>query len=548
MGTGLVITGPQLAAAAWAVGVDLESLVEQDMILPDPGTTSKLFLSRRVTGQDLSGLAGPHGFSAIEDLGPALHGIGHITISAEADVVAGVGDTGPAPLEQLSEFVANLPSRPATQYTVEISVDKTALMARIATESVGRDRLLFLFGDSLVRILQMGMAGAASLWDDPARPQVIALLDVADLRVEGALLRVVGGSELTREAVTSLPPGKDTARVSTCRDEHIAWTLNWADDITPAHFELSIEVGADTPVARALASQSAKLTLAHVCDRVRTTGRADGSAITADLRSSSHAASVPFDDSDVDQPIDHEQSAALAALIEWIYRESNRDAHDWVFDRLQFAQISIARLLETARSIQSSEPPLVAFVRISTGLAKSLDHQWETYVEGKLDAYAEKVAQVEVEASTAVARYNERVASIVKSVTDTALAALGVIVGTFIAAAFNDPFNRELFEIGLVIYAAYVIIVPLLWGQAAHMFQFRQVQRVHEARLMQFRTVLDGVDANEVVKTASGAPWKFWTWWGLACVLYLGLVMAMVIAIHEVPDRILGDAAAMVFL
>jgi hypothetical protein len=62
-------------------------------------------------------------------------------------------------------------------------------------------------------------------------------------------------------------------------------------------------------------------------------------------------------------------------------------------------------------------------------------------------------AQVETMVSETVVAFADRTAALTKSLTDTILAAVAVLIGSFIAAAFATPFNATLFRIGVLTQA-----------------------------------------------------------------------------------------------
>ena len=539
----MTLTGTKLAAAAAPLGIASADLVEADKTEAAAQQDERLFLRVERDGSSLSGLTDPANQALLAALDTDLKGLGYLAVLLGPDVIFGVGDPPSRPLMDLAAFVGALAAQRQTVYTVEVLVDKTAVAARLAGKVVGRDRRLYLFDEAVTGILAEGSGKAVALWAEPAEPIVIAILDETEIEAEGDLLRIVAGAKVTSETLASLPAGRDTARISAQRNEHIAWAANWSPGVTPFHYQVEFTTGADSTVAKALAAQMAKLATLHVCDRARIAHSDEPTKITADFRGGTHAASVEFDDRNTTRSWNNAEIRSLAELVEWVYRAPTEGARDWLFDRLQFAQITIARMLEITQSAYTGGAGLDEFVRIGNGLARRLEHQWETYVEGKLDDYAAKVAEVEQEAANVVSKYNERVAAIVKSVAETALAAVGVMVGTFIAAAFNTPFNRELFEIGLTVYAGYIIVFPLLWGQASHFYQMRQVTRVHNDRLDHLRVILGAaIDDNAVVRTAQSSGTKFWIWWTLALLVYFGLAGAAVVAVKKIPDALVKEA------
>jgi hypothetical protein len=82
-----------------------------------------------------------------------------------------------------------------------------------------------------------------------------------------------------------------------------------------------------------------------------------------------------------------------------------------------------------------------------------LHWHWKAFIENKVDAYMSQVQALEDYVASTVQAFTGQVSALIKSLSDTMLAAVGALLGSFIAALFKDKFDPTIFVIGMLIYA-----------------------------------------------------------------------------------------------
>ncbi|NIS81918.1 MAG: hypothetical protein GTO14_17290 [Anaerolineales bacterium] len=125
----------------------------------------------------------------------------------------------------------------------------------------------------------------------------------------------------------------------------------------------------------------------------------------------------------------------------------------------------------------------------------------------------------------------------IKALSDTMLAAVAALLGSFIAALFKDEFNPLIFRVGMWVYAAYVLLFPLLynmlnrWGRYLKLVEdFDQRRSRFVVRL--FEQKVEGIVGERVIK--SRRSFLLWFWLTvLAYVMVIGLAIA---STYVVPD------------
>lgn len=525
----LVIPEPTLlASAAQTLGIQFDELVLSE-------GSDELFISTDdgvLTGADFTGLGDPARSADLVRLGEQLGGVGYIAIKVGELVESGIGDLPHPPQWSLQDFVHRLPAQHDSHFRVEIRVSKAAILERMARRRDEVSRRLFLFGAALSRLLDSGLAATEVLWQGPDRYAIVALGDV-DIDADGPLLRVVGGRHVNDEALMHTFDAIEVERMRRRRDEWVAWDKPWTDFLTPLHFQLRFRDGIDSEVGIRLTTQPTKCGVLFTCDRARRS-RIDANLIRADYRGASHAATVAIHETGPIEALSQEQVDGLCGLIEWVYRPpAEPGGRDWFQDRLQFAQILVARNLEL---FQTDEERLNAFVRNTSGLAPSLEQQWITFTEGKINDYVTTVVELEREVGDVQHEYVERSGAVVKSLGDTMLAAVAVLVGSFIGAAFEDPFNAALFRIGVGVYAGYVVVFPAAFGLTNHWIRFDTVRAHFHDRVATFRLLLGQPAVTAALGSRPGkAERRFKVTFGFVVAAYVAAVALATMAVIQVP-------------
>lgn len=425
-------------------------------------------------------------------------------------------------------------------YEAVVAVDKNRLVQRLVGGPSVREVRLFLFGDALRRALSRGIARfEAEVWPHAPAPLVIAIADT-NVELTGPHLAVLGGDALLGVADAADRPVAELTleTVIAARDRHIGWDTPWTAGLTPWHFDLSGR--SDDPELQALLrAQLVKLAVLFTCDRARAhPSPIPPAVIRAEYRGREHLAVVTIDERSPVEADDIQMTAVLR-MADWCYRRAGEGGEpDWVSDRLPFVQTRIAQTLEP-----HPEPGrLASLVRSVPYLLEGIEWHWKAFIEGKVGEYLTHVEQVETVVADTAGGFADRSAALAKTVTETILAAVAVLVGLFIAAAFKEPFNAILFRIGVRTYAAYVLLFPGLLGLLAAHHALQVARRGFDARVGRFKETLYAGKVDEIVgERVTAAQTSFYKWLAAAALIYVAVSIAAWIAGDAVPDRVTHD-------
>jgi hypothetical protein len=178
-------------------------------------------------------------------------------------------------------------------------------------------------------------------------------------------------------------------------------------------------------------------------------------------------------------------------------------------------------------------------VRQSERLGRDVEQAWQSFTQDKLEVYFSRVRQVEEAVGTLVNKTNEEIQGLVKSLTDNMLAAVGVIVGTFIASVFGSSFNATVFRLGLVLYAVYLLVFPGMIGLAATRRRYRDARAAFDRRRREFEGLIPPDKVNEIVGTVvDDQGGQFYKWLRLTAIIFGVVILLLLLGAWLVPGWI----------
>lgn len=426
----------------------------------------------------------------------------------------------------IRSFIAAAP----TSHEVVIRLDKSALLSQLALSDPSIETRLFLFTDSLCRLLRRGPGIFESeIWQVPTKGLRILVID-SETALVGPWLSIVSLNVSMHEGPTPEEVAR-AQRIRAERDRHIGWDEGFVTALTPAHLRLTGESD-NTDLVALTGGQFVLLSLLYLCDRARARARTDGGReIRVEFRGQAHVAVIPIDDGVRLLDVDVSDLSFVEELTGWVYSVDQATGSDWVADRLPFVQTRVAQLLEGR-----SEPArFKAFTESARYLVEGLEWQWRAFIEGRISAYLGNRKELEAVVGDTVIDFRERAGDLVKNLSESILAAVAVLVGSFIAAAFDKPFNEDLFRIAMLAYGVYVLMFPGLLGGISSASRFRSAAADFDHRMISYRRLLGGEVDDAVDGRVDEARVAYWRWFVVVSVLYVLVMLVALIAADKIP-------------
>jgi hypothetical protein len=522
---GAVTTSAEpLVGFASALGIDKAALAAGERVDHLTGTFQ--------VSADVVARLGPDHFAAVLDEYGDAAMFQFKTMDYVDLEVAGALD--PPDIERLA---AEAGAAAGASYDLVIRVDKSALAHRLGPPRPETLVQIFFFAGVFDSYLRKGPQRLErALWQQTNSRLLVAVLDT-DLQIKGDALSVLGGSHLqdfAQEAARDARSGLQ--RVADRRNDFIGWEGDLATSLTPRHFNHPGE-SVRGQIGDSLDAITVGLAAMYLCDRARLVTRNDGRGfVQAEFRGREHVAFVPIDWTVTLADVDAAQRTAIAAVVDWCYQElPQQPGTDMAADRLPFIQTRVAQLLES----RPEDRRLAGLARAMPTIQEGVRWQWRAFVEGRITEYLGHVKELEKGVGETVTRLSDQTSALVKRLTETSLAAVAALIASFIAATFKDPFQAELFRIGMMAYAAYVVVFPLLLGVSSTYGDARLATKAFQRQRENLAAVLGDDRVTQLVGSRTDdARGRFRFWSVVVVVLYLVAATAAVVAVFVVPDLV----------
>ena len=390
---------------------------------------------------------------------------------------------------------------------------------------------LYFFGNALNRLFQKSELSdlEKQLWEERKKKAVIFVLDT-NVSLSGALLEITGGENLSdwqaEKKVSDVPLATSFAQsVYTHAKRLLRWQRSLLQYLTPDYLFLEGE------------SENRELILAinaHLVNSVllytanRTVERSGEFISTYDGTRDSVA--VPFAQATDLRLIDKSNIEALYHIYHWAYEDERR-----VAERLFFVQ-SIA--VQTLKAAQEKDRCRL-LVHNAPAIYSDLQWHWKGFIENIVEQYTEQVRQLEDYVSETIQAFAAQISEMAKTLTDTMLAAVAVLIGSFIAALFSSDFNAAVFRIGMWTYAGYVFFFSLLYNMASQWSRFQAVVGDFGERQQRFENYLGREKVKQLATEGiEKSKNSFLKWFWLTVVLYFCLAILGLFAGLYVPEAI----------
>ncbi len=414
---------------------------------------------------------------------------------------------------------------------VRIEIDKR----RLLEQTVGKERLqvlgvrpfLIFYEETLIRELEEQTQSLEDWWTAPhapAHPRVAFFVPCwrrgeDSQELIGPHLAVIGGDPLGGLKRMEAELGSETTGSPTSLYKTARPPVNWQEPLrllTPAHLE--IRGGADTQdrAADLLGLHLVNLCLMYTANWTQILqGRPN--AIFAGTRGHME---VPLASSTEIAPLHPVGIRALLQITEGCYDGK------W---NLGLAQSVIA---DSLQEIEPASKRLIGLVRRAPALLLEIQSKWALFLAKELGEFAVQLQALEDDVAETVRSFAEQTSDMIKSLSETVLATVAVVLGCFVAALVKEEFNPAVLLIGAVLYLAYLILFPLIYSMRARQQAYDALEAQFTERRKRFSARLSQAKVDEIVGTQfEDSRRRFEEWLRLTRWLYWGVIAVFLLSI-----------------
>lgn len=420
-------------------------------------------------------------------------------------------------LANLLDDIAHAPD--AATIRLRLTVDKERFLSA-EPQVPGLHRVLYLFTDNLKKALGGSYADVQEIFFPGETVRCECLLCQDDASIRGQHLTIIAAMPpAPTEPVPSLLKSR-VEEIRSLRQENTHWT-GFETDLTPLHFVVQKEVD-PKGIGPVVDHLQYALLVSHLANAVRF---ADPNFIAIFSGSSRTEILLPGQ-----RPEGPAAPSTVFRLFDWCYAER-------ASDKLDIARSVISSVLGADRS-KNYDLLLANAPRVWDATRSS----YLMLVRDLVTKHFDKLKQIQDYVTAISSDVANKVSSIVSTLITNILAAIGVVLGAFVAYAFDKKISADVFKFGLRVYGVYILVFPLMLSLIANNFVDYLILRADfKKRLKDFETALGlenlkGRVASTVTRRGRHFGWVL----SVAVVLYLALVglcffAAKVLALPRVP-------------
>ncbi len=449
--------------------------------------------------------------------------------------------------QKLEEFVAQLPG--GVQPVLDLGINKGRLV-RIGLEREGLavpkgTRPALVLGlDTLAGLFRQGLQEIEKLWDAAKLERLVILAPAWRYSLTGRYLAVIGGDPVAgwRMAVEQAapsgaapPPALTPQDFQKVRHDDLWWETPWVTHLTPLHLAVEGAPPARDPVAQALRAQFVNLCILFTADRV------EGSSGWRAVYSGAGERTVvsPAGATEIDDEAAVKGVGALSRLVWWTYEGLFRR------DRLAFLQSAVARILRpfVPDGEQEAVNPCRKLLLSAGAIRERLEPDWKMFIDGRLEKFGAQVRALKQDVSATVDTFSNQIGAMIKSLSDTMLAAVGILLGAYIAALFKKDLLPEILAFSVAVYIVYLLIFPLGYNMSERLGSYRALHSQFQVRRQRFERDLSTAEVQLIVGSqVEKSERRFRRWFALVLATYLIVALVLWSLVPSPIDAVAYEA------
>ena len=435
----------------------------------------------------------------------------------------GVSSSTPCNPSELAAFLGDIKAAPTAKLELRLRIDKQHFVdTRLSTPWNHR---LYLFTRNLKRALQGKMTELQDIFFPLDSFQCHCVLMEQSVALTGRHLFI-------HHDMTAVPPFAATRAlhlqhyvqrikdVQRLRVDNTRW-IDLDTYLTPMHFKVEQDADDSSAIGALISHLQYALIIFYLAETTRSVPEGYLAIVPGPTRTE---ILIPGQ-----HPVTWLDNSLLYRMFRWCYSERTTD-------KLDIARSTISSVLGDNKS--ENYDLLSARVERIWNAARST---YLILVRGMVKENFDQVKQVQDYVTTISTDMGAKVSNIVSNLTTNALAAIGVVLGAFVAYAFDssNKIRPDVFKVGLFVYGAYIIVFPLGYSLLLNnLTDYIILKQEFDRRLATFRDIVRVpalfAKANLVVASRSR---HFWAVFILSVVVYIALAATCFLFWHSLPSN-----------
>ena len=406
--------------------------------------------------------------------------------------------------------------------------------------------VLYLYPASLIAFLGSNLERIESqLWPDSPSSKTLVLVPSHTIALDGVYLAVWGGDALTTwsSLLPKQPPDPERpAYLYEACTSLVRWQGCLLRHLTPLHLDVHGQATSDDAIAAALLGHLAALCIIFTANRTEDQPNGTRLAVYHGARKS---AQVLLPAPGVNSAVAETSADArsLSRLVNWTYDPSWSATRS--SDRLSLVQSSVVGAL----GLNDPGAAFALLLRTGEGLVAEVQWLWQGFVEERVESYLGQVQELEIFVDATAQAFRDQLGALVKSVSDTMLAAIAALLGSFIAELVGAGDHGSIFTFGMWVYAGYVFAFPLIYNMANQWWSYWTLLADFNQRINRFEQRLSPERVEQVVgNRIAASEQRYIVTFIITVIIYIVIIGLAIVAASLLPNRLLPSQPPMRFL
>jgi hypothetical protein len=401
----------------------------------------------------------------------------------------------------------------------ELLIEKRQILERLGLEEGAARNLYFFFGQNLLAYFRKPLHELDREVFDGARPAAIIVSDVG-YSVSGSFLNIIPESRYVAEKPRIPSPDRGVLQrvmeYQSIAAENLSWGSFDLKNITPLHFLCCVEGPGQNEILSLITNRLLLLFILYTANRSNYLDGAfqsfySSSEQTVQLKVSGSSEIVLKKD-------------LLARFVIWLSRGGEAD-------RLAIIQNAVARELAGEKPDENFE----AFVsRLGAFLADARWH-YRIFIDGQIDKHFDQIEQLSEYVSGVASDVSTSIDSVTKGFTDAFLAAVGVVVVTFLAALIKNEAQSSIFLITMRVYAGYLLVFQLFYRMGSILHSYILLGIETGDRIEEYTARLGRKRVDPLVAPLNGRKRQFNLWFWLTALFYVAIAIVLWFLAESLP-------------
>ena len=426
-------------------------------------------------------------------------------------------------IEEFNKFLDE--NKDINSYRLDFIIDKKKLLENIiGVSALNSEIYLYLFPETLKNVFKSNLKDIENaFWKTNIENKKIVLLPDIDIKITGDYLNIIGGKFLNKIGnIDAHIPSYNLEvlqKIYIEAKESLNWQSIWIEKITPYHLLVKSTEKDDYKIKETILSRYVNLFFLYTADKTRE----KNDQYQSTYYNSKYSQKIDwFKNSEIDEKCftDFESFINLNKIFKWIYQNNFQPS-----ERLPLIQILISK------TFRNNDSSLVKHQVLEKArfLYLDLESEWKNILENKIAEFSEEKEKIQNEIIILSNNYSTQINEFTSELSKTALAFVGVLLGSFIAALFKNDFNIAFFKIGIKIYFFYIIIFPLFYNMSQQWSRFSNQQENFDNTIifLKSKISLNKDFEDNTKKSINKTKLTFKIWFIITLVIYIIILIVL---------------------